>query len=166
MESLARYFGGKEPDYFRYYVSKKTQMRGVESLQTRVTQCMGHGQSITAVDTAGRLFVTGDKAKGLIAWNFEGRKKSLRLTGHMNAVTGVLLYPEYNKVVSCSSDRSLRIWDISSLTGAPAPIPKLNRQSSSTSSTGGGGDNHPSAPEQLFKKSAHKHGVTGIRRVD
>ena len=84
--------------------------KGIERADVRVTQCIGHDASITVGDSNGRHFVTGDKSRRLVYWAMEKKKKAYTFEGHMNSITGVLMYPEFNKFISCSADRSVRIW--------------------------------------------------------
>ena len=49
--------------------------KGIERTDAKVTQCIGHGSSITVGDSKGRHFVTGDKDRHLIYWALEKKKK-------------------------------------------------------------------------------------------
>lgn len=144
--------------------------KGIERADVKVTSCNGHSNSITVGDSNGRHFVTGDKDRHLIYWAMEKKRKAFYFEGHSNSITGVLMYPDLHKVVSCSADRSVRIWTTEHVTGSgmPPPVPRLTRNSSSTSSTNsvGGESSSSRSPYQLYKKAPYKHGVTGIRRVD
>ena len=73
----------------------------------------------------GKLLATGGgnhktKTPGEIkVWNAETGAEQLTLTGHSAFVSGVCFSPDGTKLVSGSGDKSVKIWDISSLDASP-----------------------------------------------
>ena len=52
-------------------------------------------------------------------WNAETGAEQLTLTGHSAFVTGLCFSPDGTKLVSGSGDKTVKVWDISSLDASP-----------------------------------------------
>lgn len=74
----------------------------------------GHSDSIYALDSdlAGHLLATGSVDTDVRLWDPRDLGSSLRLRGHSDVVRGVKLLPDGQRLLSCGSDRTLRVWHI------------------------------------------------------
>ncbi|KAJ9593229.1 hypothetical protein L9F63_015228, partial [Diploptera punctata] len=68
---------------------------------------------ISVVKFDGELvFAAGDDA-AIFAWDLTTGQKKLTLSGHYSRITGLVLLHDTNQLVSCSRDRVIILWDLS-----------------------------------------------------
>ncbi|PSN41585.1 Transducin beta-like protein 3 [Blattella germanica] len=68
---------------------------------------------ISIVKFEGELvFAAGDDSV-IHAWNISSGEETITLSGHYSKVTGLAYLPESNQLVSCSRDRVIILWDLS-----------------------------------------------------
>lgn len=80
----------------------------------RVRWLKGHRGSVSALDAADRVAVSGGNDRSVIAWDL-GEARMLRvLEGHRAAVTAVAVAADGSIAVSGSRDKTVRVWDLSS----------------------------------------------------
>lgn len=68
-----------------------------------------------AASDDGRMFAAGDDGGCVTVWDVRERRPVTELTGHKGAVTGVAFRSQSQALLSCSEDRTIRVWSCDSL---------------------------------------------------
>lgn len=83
-------------------------------LEFRQSGVRGKVKSL-AISGDGQLVAAGGEASsGVVVWKLKSGREILRLVGHTEPVTAVTFAQNGKRVVTCSADRSIRIWNVES----------------------------------------------------
>ena len=72
-------------------------------------QLIGHKETVSALKAHNGVILTGSHDKMVKLWNIN-KGKAQSFSGHSNSVTHVLMTS--NGPLSCSIDKTLRLWDV------------------------------------------------------
>lgn len=64
------------------------------------------------VEREGRFLVSGSRDRCLKLYDLDTKKVLLTLSGHKNWVRGVVFHPGGQYILSCSDDKTIRVWDL------------------------------------------------------
>src|SRR5262249_49560539 len=84
----------------------------------KVTRTLNHPAPVysLAVHTDGQRIASGtaanDQQAHLILWDWETGKEVVDLKGHTDIVHAVAFHPTEDRLVSCSKDTTIRVWDL------------------------------------------------------
>jgi len=71
--------------------------------------------SSISVGEEGQLAVSaGEQNSGVVIWAMSSGREVCRLLGHTENIAGVKLFDKSRRVVTCSFDQTIRIWDVAS----------------------------------------------------
>jgi autophagy-related protein 16 len=79
----------------------------------RTTLKGGSSNAIICLDVTNRLVAGGGSDKTVRVWNFSTNRMVHHLVGHANKVTCVRFFGGERGIVTASSDRQMKVWDIS-----------------------------------------------------
>ncbi|KAL3993691.1 WD domain G-beta repeat family protein [Acanthocheilonema viteae] len=79
--------------------------------------CISHRGQIfcLAISANDRYLVSGGSDAIIRVWNFSNFQHVKNLTGHMNAITGLVFRLNTQQLYSCSKDRCVKLWDLEQL---------------------------------------------------
>jgi len=84
----------------------------------KVLKTLNHPAPVftVAVNSSGQYIASGtgpvDAQAHVIVWDWESGKEVVDLKGHTDIVHGVLFHPTEERLVSCSKDTTIRVWDL------------------------------------------------------
>lgn len=127
--------------------------RAVQPLQT----LQGHAAPIRCLQFTpdGDMLISGDEAGGLRVWQVAGGTAGRLLHDlsrqHAAAVTSIACHPEERLFVTCSSDRTVRVWDMDRQPGACIGVhgPQGCREALAVAFASGGGALLAAFPDAL-----------------
>jgi autophagy-related protein 16 len=82
----------------------------------RATLKGGSSNAIISVDVTNHLVAGGGTDKTVRVWNFSTNRMVHHLVGHANKVTCVRFFSGERGIVTASSDRQIKVWDVSKQT--------------------------------------------------
>jgi len=81
--------------------------------QLEATFSAGGRQPLIGVDIGGDIVCGCGADKTCRVWHQQTKRMIHQLAGHSQKITCVRLFPGEKSVITCSADRSIRVWDIS-----------------------------------------------------
>uniref|UniRef100_A0A0R3RY25 WD_REPEATS_REGION domain-containing protein n=1 Tax=Elaeophora elaphi TaxID=1147741 RepID=A0A0R3RY25_9BILA len=89
----------------------------VASIKYVKGDCISHRGQIfcLAISANDRYLVTGGSDTIVRVWSFSNLQHVKNLTGHMNAITGLVFRLNTQELYSCSKDRCVKLWDLEQL---------------------------------------------------
>lgn len=144
------YTGGKDGSVFKWDTSSIVAMRRVASAYggRKDVDHVGHQCDVLAlaINTNGDIVASGDETGKIILWD-EHLHHIHQFTEHKKSVTGLVFRRLSGQLFSCSSDKTVKVWDVESrsyietLFGHQDTVQAIDANTREKAITAGGRDN-------------------------